>query len=369
MVSASGSSSRSRSIVWPAVRSAGTATNSVVIIPPAVSSGQASRPPSSSASSASISAEQLLARAVGQVGDEVGGVVGRHLLEDVGGALGGEALEHLDLGLGLHLLDGVGDGLVVERGQDAGPVARRELVDDRRQVGRVELGQAGVRDAQPDRGDARLDRVDVLPVDVSLRRRQPQVAGQDPVRALDPEPAQQPGRPDIDRHQVEPAVDVVEAQVVDAHDLAPVDVDDLLVEQVGAQPDLVRPLRETGDVDGGARQARAAGIEPGDLRPGQEDAPPIGRDDEAGDRRVAVADGDDEIVDLAQRLPVGVEHGSADGLAQVEHGCHLACGTSRRGWRDPGGRDQPSGSGTERFPGDDGAFAVDGTGTVVHGSC
>ena len=241
----------------PAVRSAGTATNSVVIIPPAVSSGNASRPPSSSASSASISAEQLLAGAVRQVGDEVRGVVGRHLLEDVGGAFGGEALEHLDLGLGLHLLDRVGDRLVVEGGQDAGPVAWRELVDDRGKVGRVELGQARVRDAQPDRGDARLDRVDVLPVDVALRRRQPQVARQDPVGALDPEPAQQPGRPDVDRHQVELPVDVVEPQVVDAHDLAPVDIDDLLVEQVGAQPDLIRALGEAGDVDRGPRQPRA----------------------------------------------------------------------------------------------------------------
>ena len=31
---------------------------------------------------------------------------------------------------------------VVEGGEDAGPVARRELVDDRREVGRVELGEA-----------------------------------------------------------------------------------------------------------------------------------------------------------------------------------------------------------------------------------
>ena len=73
------------------------------------------------------------------------------------------------------------------------------------------------------------------------------------------------------------------------------------------------------------------------MRPGQEDAPPVGRDDQAGHGRIAVADGDDEVVDLAQRVAVGVEHGSADGLAQVEHGCHLACGTSRRRWRDHGG--------------------------------
>ena len=63
---------------------------------------------------------------VGQVGHEVGGVVGRHLLEDVGRALRREALEDLDLGLGLHLLDRVGDRLVVERrrGRRPGRAAR-----------------------------------------------------------------------------------------------------------------------------------------------------------------------------------------------------------------------------------------------------
>ena len=115
--------------------------------------------------------EQLLAGLVGQVGDQVGRVVGRHLLEDVGRAFRREALEDLDLRVRLHLLDRVGGGLVVEGGQDAGPVARRQLVDDRGQVGRMQLGQAGVRDAELDRRDAGLDRVDVLPVDVALGRR------------------------------------------------------------------------------------------------------------------------------------------------------------------------------------------------------
>ena len=264
---------------------------------------------------------------------------------------GREVLEDLDLRVGLHLLDRVGDGLVVERGEHAGPVARCELVDDRGEVGGVELGQPGVRDAQLDRGDARLDRVDVLPVDVALGGRQAQVAGQDPVGALDPEPAEQPGRADVDRDQVEPAVDVVEAQVVDAHDLAAVDVHDLLVEEVGAELDLVLATLELGDVDPVGRQAGARRVEARDLRPGQEDPPPVGRHDEAGDRRIAVADGDDEIVDLAERLAVGVEHGSADGLAQVEHGCHLTGGTSRRaGGATTVGRGQPSGGGTNRFP-------------------
>ena len=47
-----------------------------------------------------------------------------------------------------------------------------------------------------------------------------------------PEPAQQAGRADVDRHEMERAVDLVEAEVVDPDHLAPVDVDDLLVHQV-----------------------------------------------------------------------------------------------------------------------------------------
>ena len=76
-------------------------------------------------------------------------------------------------------------------GEHADPVAAAELVDDRRQVGRVELGQALVGDAQLDAGDRPLDRVDVLPVDVALRDLAVEAAGDSPPRPLDAEPAQQ----------------------------------------------------------------------------------------------------------------------------------------------------------------------------------
>ena len=92
-------------------------------------------------------------------------------------------------------------------GQDAGPVARRELVDDRGQVGRVQLAQARVGHAQADRRDRRLDRVHVLPVDVALRQRQAQVAGDGPIRPFDAQPAQQAGRAHVHRHQVQRALD------------------------------------------------------------------------------------------------------------------------------------------------------------------
>ena len=48
----------------------------------------------------------------------------------------------------------------------------------------MELGQAGVRDAQLDARDRALDRVDVLPVDVALGQRQVEPAGERPVRTL-----------------------------------------------------------------------------------------------------------------------------------------------------------------------------------------
>ena len=221
--------------------------------------------------------------------------------------------------LGLHLLDRVGGGLVVERGEDAGPVLRRQLVDDRGEVGRVELGEAGVRDAQLDRGDRRLERVHVLPVDVALRDARRRLRAMRPAGALEPEPPQQAGGADVDGDEVQRALDLVEAQVVDPDDLAAVDVDDLLVQQVAPEQDLVRALVELADVDGRSRRRapRRRGASTDDH--GRKIRAAVGRDDETGDGRVPVADGDDEIGDLADRLAVRVEHGPADRLAQVEH--------------------------------------------------
>ena len=77
----------------------------------------------------------------------------------------------------------------------------------------------------------------------------PQPARDRPERALHPQPPDEPGRPDVDRHDPQLAIDLVEADVVDADDLAPLDVDDLLVQQVGLEQDLVLALAELGDVD------------------------------------------------------------------------------------------------------------------------
>ena len=103
-------------------------------------------------------------------------------------------------------------------------------------------------DAQPDAGDRGLDRVHVLPVDVALGE-DGEAAGEGPERPLDPEPADQAGGADVNGDEAERPLDLVEADVVDPDDLAAVDVDDLLVEQVGLQEDLVFALLELADVD------------------------------------------------------------------------------------------------------------------------
>src|SRR5262249_38060948 len=136
-----------------------------------------------------------------------------------------------------------------------------------------------------------------------------------------------PGRADVDRDQVQAALDVVETKIVDADDLAAVDVDDLLVLQILVEQQLVGALTELVDIDDVRRELRAGRVDRGHVRPGQEDAPAPGRDDQAGDGRIAIADRDDEVRDLADRLSLAIERRLSDRLAQVEHRDSTARGT------------------------------------------
>ena len=121
----------------------------------------------------------------------------------------------------------------------------------------MQLGQAAVRHAQLDRGDRRLDWVDVLPVDVPLGDGQAQVSGERPERSLHSETPQKAGTADVHRNEMEGPRDLVQSQVVDPHDLASIDIHDLLVHQVRAQEDLVRALAEFADVDRRRPEPRA----------------------------------------------------------------------------------------------------------------
>ena len=88
--------------------------------------------------------QQLLGGLGRQLGDQVGGVVGRHLLQHVGCPFAAELVEDLHLVVLRQLLQDVRQPLVVEsRGNLAAPLGR-QIVDDAREVGgthRVERRQ------------------------------------------------------------------------------------------------------------------------------------------------------------------------------------------------------------------------------------
>ena len=194
----------------------------------------------------------------------------------------------------------------------------------------MELRELCVRNAQPDAGDRALQRVDVLPVDVALGHAQLEVSGERPEGPLHAQPPEQAGGPDIDRHDVQLAVNQVEPDVVDADHLATLDVHDLLVQQIRLEQDLVLVLAEDPDVDRRHAQPRAGLVERLDVGPGQEDPAPIGVDDETGHRWVLVADRDDQVGDGAERLAVRIAHRQTDALAEEAHGGHLLGGSVRR---------------------------------------
>ena len=78
-------------------------------------------------------------RSVGQLGEQVGGVVGLHRLEDVGDAVVLQAGDELDLLVLGQLLEDVGELVVGEGGGDLGPALGRQVVDGLGEVGGLEV--------------------------------------------------------------------------------------------------------------------------------------------------------------------------------------------------------------------------------------
>ena len=78
-----------------------------------------------------------------QLGNQVGSVVGIHLLEDVGCALDAEGLHDLDLLLFGKLLEHVGETVVVEFARDLKPALCRHLLKCQRQIGCAHVIKCG----------------------------------------------------------------------------------------------------------------------------------------------------------------------------------------------------------------------------------
>ena len=191
------------------------------------------------------------------VAEHIGSGIGIHLLHDVGGAVGVERTENRNLHLGVDLFQRLGGDFFVERLEDGFALGRSKVFDDVSNVGRVQFRQAVERNLQLD--PARrigLDKINEFPRDhprrnfgqSSLQRRGGNHAFQ--------QPADGAARAHIHRAKLENDVLVanllVDVDVVDPHDFAAVNVDDLLVEQVALQQEhafaaaVRRPLRGGG---------------------------------------------------------------------------------------------------------------------------
>ena len=83
--------------------------------------------------------QQYLLVRLGQLGQQVGGVVRVHLLEDVGGPFGLQRGEDLHLVVLGQLLQDVGEPLVVQRGRHLDPPAVGQVLQHVGEVGRSHL--------------------------------------------------------------------------------------------------------------------------------------------------------------------------------------------------------------------------------------
>ncbi len=182
-----------------------------------------------------MSDEQARGAPLGQVGEQVGGVVGRDVFEQVGRLFVGQLAEQRGLVGGVHLLEGVGGDLVFEGLEDRRALLGGELVGDLGDVGGVQQRQVAARHRQAHGlGVARLQ-VDGAPVDQARLG----VLGQTRGHAREADAPQDGAARDVDGDHAQRRPRAGELNVVHADHLAAVGVDDLPVEHLPGEEELV----------------------------------------------------------------------------------------------------------------------------------
>jgi len=178
------------------------------------------------------------ATVVGQSGEEVRGVVRRHLLEEFAGLLVGHVDKQRRLEGRVHLLEGVGGDLIVEGVEDSGALVRRELVDEVGDVGGVKELELGARHGEADPALVGLREVDLAPVD-QARAGLLSSHAQTLAHAAEADAPQDRAARHVDGGYAHVLPRTDELDVVDADDLAALGVDELLVEEGRGEQALV----------------------------------------------------------------------------------------------------------------------------------
>ncbi len=176
----------------------------------------------------------------GQLPQQVRGRVRAHLLDDVGGAIGIERLDDGDLRPGVQLFERAGRDLFIERLENGLALGRRQILDDVRDIGRVERRKPLIGDLElHTAGWIALEEIDEMPRNDPRGNPREQLSETVPGHDSAGEPSDGPPRADVDaEHGQDELVTLrpgVELHVVHPHQLPALDVDDLLVEQIPLQ--------------------------------------------------------------------------------------------------------------------------------------
>jgi hypothetical protein len=181
--------------------------------------------------------EQFLRCFGRKAGDQVGGSVRAHLLNDVGGLFGVEFLDNLGLQALVEFGESFGCNVLIEGINDRLTFGGRELLHEVGEIGRVEFLEPVARNAQLHAAERiGFDQVDELPADrvcgKLLLNSADRVGRDDSLQ----EAANRRGDADADifdaKLRVAVRAVIAQVHVIDADHLATMRVDDLLVEKV-----------------------------------------------------------------------------------------------------------------------------------------
>ena len=272
----------------------------------------------------------MLGLLVGQLREQVGGVVGAHGLEHVGRPLvfqRGEQLHLLVLG---KFLQHVGEAVVVEGGGHLVPALAGKAVQHLREVGGAQLLEGGQQARRPLHLLGQRQALHLVPVDRAH---------------LGPAPPPFPDG-DVGEKPVMTAR-LLHGRIDDRHRLLAVPAaarhPDLPVEQLAEDEHLPRPLFEPPPVQRPAAEHHGTGVDGRHPAHRHEDPAPLHLDDEAEHPRrlPAQPQGHHDVADAPQQIPVGVEHADArQARAKDPRGClrGLASGDGAAGGATAGRR-------------------------------
>ncbi len=259
-------------------------------------------------------ANDLVAALLRQLAHEVGRVVGLHAREHFRHVGVGALLDELLLVIRLELLEDIRLelGVAADRAEDLLPLVVRGLLDEVRELGRMEPRELRVGHAQAHARHVAGEGLDRGPVEEFVRPDRVRKGSRD-------DPAQKPAKADVDADDAIPAVESRELDLVRTDEPGAVDIDQLPVEHVLLQEHLVGAPFERLQVEPSCAHADAAVLDLRDRIGGDEHLPSGEGGEEAGDGRVLVlAQPDDEVVDAAELRACGVEQVAARDEREVE---------------------------------------------------